>query len=89
MRSVETMTARLKNDRRPDPWATALRLLNRRDYGTTELMRKLQEKAFPPDQIETVVERCIELGYLDDGRYAAARARSLMRQGRAVGRHYT
>ena len=79
------MTARLKDDSSADPWATALRLLNRRDYGITELTRKLQEKAFPPDRIEAVVERCIEFGYLDDQRYAATRARNLMRQGRAVG----
>jgi regulatory protein len=85
MRSAETMTARSKNDSRADPWATALRLLNRRDYGSIELTRKLQEKAFPPDRIETVVERCKELGYLDDRRYAATRARDLMRRGRAVG----
>lgn len=68
-----------------DPWVLALRMLNRRDYSVVELRRRLQQRQVPPDQIESLVERCLKLGYLDDARYAEQRARSLMRQGRAVG----
>jgi len=68
-----------------DPWALVLRMLNRRDYSVAELSRRLQQKQVPPDQVESLVERCLEFGYLDDARYAEQRARSLMRQGRAVG----
>lgn len=85
MPSVETMTTRSKKTAPTDPWPLVLRMLNRRDYSVAELTRKLREKTLPPDQIQSVVERCLELGYLDDSRYAAARARGLMRQGRAVG----
>ena len=68
-----------------DPWALVLRMLNRRDYSIVELRRRLQQRQVSPGQIERVVQRCLELGYLDDARYATQRARSLMRQNRAVG----
>ena len=38
------------------------------------------------DAIDDTIQRCLELGYLDDLRFAENRATSLMRQGRAVGR---
>ncbi len=68
-----------------DPWALVLRMLNRRDYSVAELRRRLTQKEIAPDQIETLLERCLELRYLDDARYAEQRARSLMRLGRGVG----
>lgn len=68
-----------------EPWGLVLRMLNRRDYSVKELRRRLEDKNLAPEQVETVIERCLELGYLDDPRYAAQKARSLMRQGRAVG----
>ncbi len=84
MLSVAMMTVSKKANK-PDPWALALRMLKRRDHGVAELTRKLQEKAVSAEAIEQVVARCRDCGYLDDDRYAAARARSLMRSGRAVG----
>lgn len=66
--------------------AAALRLLGRRDYSSAELRARLLRKGFAPAPVETVVERCRELGYLDDRRYAEERARALLRSGRAVGR---
>jgi regulatory protein len=68
-----------------DPWPAALRCLTRRDHSRVELRDKLLERGFPPEQVEQAVARCIQLGYLDDARYAGNRARGLMAQGRAVG----
>jgi regulatory protein len=69
-----------------DPWPAALRILTRRDYSQTELRQRLADKEFDPERIEAVLKRCLELGYLDDARYALNRATSLMNQGRAVGK---
>jgi regulatory protein len=45
----------------------------------------LTDKGFDTKQIEATLQRCLDLGYLDDARYALTRAASLMNQGRAVG----
>ena len=71
---------------RANPWSAALRLLTRRDYSQSDLRQRLRDKGFEQDLIEAALQRCLELGYLDDQRYALNRATSLMRQGRAVGR---
>jgi len=68
-----------------DPWPTALRILTRRDYSEAELRRRLTDKGFDQQKISDAIHRCLELGYLDDARYAKGRATSLMRQGKAVG----
>jgi regulatory protein len=68
-----------------DPWVVALRLLTRRDHSKAELKKRLVEKGAGPEQITEILHRCEELGYLDDLRYAAGRARTLMGLGRAVG----
>ena len=70
---------------RGNPWPTALRLLSRRDYSRAGLRQRLVDKGFDEELIEATLQRCLELGYLDDARYALARAASLMNRGRAVG----
>ncbi len=70
---------------RTDPWPTALRILTGRDYSQAELHRRLIEKGFEPALVDDALRRCLELGYLDDARYALNRATSLMTRGRAVG----
>ena len=70
---------------RGNPWATALRILTRRDHSRAELRKRLTDKGFDAEQVETTLQRCLDLGYLDDARYALTRATSLMNQGRAVG----
>lgn len=70
---------------RTDPWPTALRILTGRDYSQAELHQRLIDKGFEPAHIDIVLQRCRELGYLDDARYALSRATSLMTRGRAVG----
>jgi regulatory protein len=71
---------------RADPWPAALRILTRRDYSQSELRQRLTDKGFDPARIEAALKRCLELGYLNDARYALNRATSLMNQGRAVGK---
>ncbi len=79
----EARKNRKSND--SDPFAVALRLLTYRDRSTAELAKKLRERSFGNREIESVLNRCIELGYLDDERFAATRARALVNSGRAVG----
>ena len=68
-----------------DPFAAALRLLTYRDRSTTELATKLHDRDFQKEEIESVLIRCQELGYLNDERFAFTRARALVNSGRAVG----
>ena len=70
---------------RGNPWSTALRILTRRDHSQAELRKKLIDKGFDTKLVQSTLQRCVELGYLDDARYAMTRATSLMNQGRAVG----
>jgi regulatory protein len=60
-------------------------LLTGRDYSQAELRRRLLDKGFAPAGVDAALQRCLELGYLDDNRFALNRATSLMTQGRAVG----
>lgn len=69
----------------PDPFAAALRLLAARERSTAELAGRLRRKGFAEAAIAAALERCRDLGYLDDERYARERARILLRDGRAVG----
>jgi regulatory protein len=69
-----------------DPWSAALRILTRRDYSEAELRKRLIDRDYDSEAIEETIKRCLELGYLDDVRYAQTRATSLMQQGKAVGR---
>jgi len=82
---------KVRNSDRPDnaskdPWPVALRILTRRDYSEAELRKRLNDRGFGSASIEATIQRCLELGYLDDVRYADNRAMSLVQQGRAVGR---
>lgn len=58
--------------------AAAMRLLGRRDHFRAELAAALERKGFTPDETAAAVERCAELGLVDDqrvaGRFAELRA---------------
>lgn len=69
-----------------DPYSVALRLLGRRDHSCNELRRKLRQRGFEPEAVDAALARCLELGYLDDQRYAEQLAGSFTVSGRAVGR---
>ena len=48
----------------------ALWLLDKRDYSRHELMGKLTEKGYTDATAEAAVDRLVELGFVDDARYA-------------------
>src|SRR5690349_23468348 len=60
----------------------ALRLLSMRARTRQELQQALARKQHPPAAVAAALERVQELGYLDDARYARARAESLLREGK-------
>ncbi len=70
---------------RGGPWQTAMRILTRRDYSCVELRNRLIDKGYDAEQVEATLNRCLELDYLNDERFATNRAAGLMSQGRAVG----
>ena len=49
----------------------ALKILSRRDYFRAELADRLGKKDFLPKAVEGALERCSEMGYLDDARLAS------------------
>ena len=55
----------------------AFSLLSRRAYASAQLRQKL-EGDFPPDCIDRVMERCAELGLIDDLDYAQRAAKDLV-----------
>ncbi len=63
-----------------DVEARAMMLLAMRDHGTEELRKKLRDKHFPHEHIDTVIERFESYNYLDDERIARRTAESLARQ---------
>lgn len=58
----------------------ALRLLAQRDHSREEIRRKLQARAFPPEEIEKALGWLEEREILDDLRYAQKLAISLTRE---------
>ena len=55
----------------------AFRLLTLRAHSEKELRAKLDERGFAEDVVAGVLEKCRELGYLNDGEFARQRAREL------------
>jgi regulatory protein len=66
----------------PTPFDMAVRFLKVRDRSEKELRLKLRQKGVEADQIDVTIERMRTLGYLDDERFAKARAESLLARGR-------
>ncbi|MDR0250445.1 MAG: recombination regulator RecX [Burkholderiales bacterium] len=60
--------------------ATVIRMLARRDYGRTELAKRLSQRGIAVDEIESVLDEMVELGFLSDARYAESLVRQ--KQGR-------
>jgi regulatory protein len=61
---------------RPTPYNYALNLLAARPYSTQSLRRKLVQKEYASDEVESTIARLTENGLLDDARYAEQYARS-------------
>ncbi len=68
-----------------DLFARALRILGRRDHSEAELRQKLERYDFPTAAIDEAIERCYSYNYLNDERYAQAKSREMLRNGRGVG----
>lgn len=51
-------------------------LIGRRDYPSGELARKLRDDGYPASVVDAVVGRFVEVGIVDDARFASAFARS-------------
>jgi regulatory protein len=64
----------------------ALRILTRSDRSLADLSQRLRQKQYPEDQIQAALDRCLELGYLDDRKLAGRLSRDMVENGRAVGR---
>jgi regulatory protein len=64
----------------------ALTLLSARGYTTRNLRRKLVQKEFESNEIESAMERLVSSGLLDDRRYAAEFARQRLVTGRSSAR---
>jgi len=70
--------------RRPtqsDALQSAFRILARRDHTTGELASKLRRKGYARKAVDGVLERCRDLGYLDDARTARMMADHLVTRG--------
>jgi regulatory protein len=69
----------------PDAYVLCLRWLTTRARSEADLRRRLKQRGCDDKDSEQALQRCRELGYIDDPRFATERASQLMRQGRAVG----
>jgi regulatory protein len=63
-------------------YGVALRLLNYRFRSEGELRRRLHDKEFPAEAIDGAIERLRREGWIDDARFAAHYALSLLRKKR-------
>lgn len=59
----------------------ALRLLARREHGSTELMRKLLQRNFTEDCITTAIDYCQSKNWQNDSKYAEAYTRAGIAKG--------
>ncbi len=64
-------------------YQSAMNMLARREHSVFELTRKLQQKDFPSELIQEVIERLVAENLLSDERYAEAYVR--MRSARGYG----
>ena len=60
-----------------DPLELAARALKHRDRSRNELDRRLEEAGIAADEREQTLATLERIGYLDDRRFAATRARTL------------
>ena len=82
---VKVSDAREPNVNTPDAYTLVLRWLTGRSYSEAELRKRLHRKECAEDDIEQALQRCLELGYVDDRRYAQELVARFMRRGDAVG----
>jgi regulatory protein len=66
---------------RPDAVETALRALRFRDRSTAELAARLEQQGFDSTEQEQALATLERIGYVDDARFARARAEQLAERG--------
>src|SRR5690348_12913075 len=66
---------------RPTALETATKALARRDRAAADLVAYLEQRGAAPEEASAAVERLREAGYVNDARYASARAESLAARG--------
>lgn len=79
------LAERLPESLRAQAWERTLKLLGFRERGTAELRRRLADDGYPPEAVEDALNRAVDLGFLDDERFADALARGLVNS-RKLGR---
>jgi regulatory protein len=65
----------------PDPLGSAVRALAHRDLSAQELAERLERRGVDEAERDAVIERLARAGYVDDGRFALARAQVLAGRG--------
>ena len=68
-----------------EAYARVIRLCSVRDRCELELRQRLAEEGFEPDEVSDAVARAVRCGLVDDMRFADARIRKLVRDGKGVG----
>jgi regulatory protein len=66
--------------------AVALRILSVRDHSVAELTRKLARRGHAPEVVGAVIDECLRLNYLDDGRAVQQAIDRLKRRGCGIRR---
>lgn len=64
-----------------EAYACAIRLLARREHGAYQLIQKLIQKGFNPEEANEVVNECKRQGYQSDERFVECFVRHRMQQG--------
>lgn len=75
----DALARRQASEEREEAVGRALRYLSVRPRSRRELERHLSRKELPPPAIRAALERCADLGYVDDRAFAAAFARDRIR----------
>lgn len=66
------------------PREVAIQLLARREYSRAELERKLQQKSFAPEEIDTCLDLLAEQALQSDSRFAESFVRSRILRGQGI-----
>lgn len=59
----------------------AFAILARRDHSRAELRKKLHQKGWSETEVQTAIDECARLDYIDDRRFAIVYSRQLQRKG--------
>jgi regulatory protein len=72
---ADSLAARIAESEPTQAWERTLRLLNYRERGSGELRQRLLDDGYEAAVVEDVVSRAVDLGFLDDRRFAEGLAR--------------